>query len=87
MWYITNTAIIPPKKPLSYGWTDMPNRVGQSGIFLILIFKNDPKNTKIEQKIWHFLLKNFGKIFWLISKNFQLKFLDFGQKTADFTKF
>ena len=40
-----------------------------------------------EQKIWHFLLKSFGEIFWLIFKNFQLKFLDFGQKTADFTKF
>ena len=31
--------------------------------------------------------KSFGKIFWFIFKNFQPKFLDFGQKTANFTRF
>ena len=35
----------------------------------------------------HFLQTNFWKIFWLIFTNFQLKFLDFDKKMADFTRF
>ena len=65
-----------------YRQTDLPSRVGRLDIFIIIISgsKNDPKNTKILKKICHFLQKNFGKIFWLTFRNFQLKFLDFGQK-------
>ena len=49
-------------------------------------FKNKNKNKKQNKKLTFFAEK-FGKIFWLIFKNFQLKFLDFGQKMADFTRF
>ena len=38
------------------------------------------KTFKKMKKIWQFLQKNFGKIFWLTFKNFQPKFLDFGKK-------
>ena len=62
-----------------YGRTDLPSRVGRAFFFLISGSKIDPKNTNILKRIWHFLHKNFGKIFWLIFKNFQLKCLDFGQ--------
>ena len=41
------------------------------------------QNTKT---IWHFLHKKFGKIFWIVFKNFQLKYLDFGQKNGWFDK-
>ena len=85
------------KKKLFYRQTDLPKRVGWSGVFVfVFVFlvsgsKNDIKNTKIstkkKKKTWHFLQKNFGKIFWLFLKYFQLEVLDFDQKTADFIRF
>ena len=53
-------------------------------IFIISGSKNDLKWHKFWIKVWHFLQENFEKIFWLVFKNFQLKFLDFGQKRADY---
>ena len=47
---------------------DLSSRVGRSSFFLIYIYiyiflisgsKNDPKNTKVLKKIWHFLQKKF----------------------------
>ena len=71
------------KKTLFYQRTDLPSRVRQLGIFSISDTKNDPKNTKIskkKKKKRHFLQKHFGKILFS-------KVSDFGQKTADFTRF
>ena len=42
--------------------------------------------TQKFQKIWYFLQQNFGKIFGLIFKNFQLNFLDIGQQNGWFYK-
>ena len=42
------------------------------------------------QKFWKnltFLQKTSGKVFWLSFKNFQLEFLDFGQKMTNFARF
>ena len=67
---------------------DLPSRVGRSGFFFFLTFfisgnKNNPKHTKISKKSDIFC-RILEKYFLLIFDNFQLKFLDFGQKTADF---
>ena len=70
-----------------YGRMALPSRVGRSGFFFFSGSKSDSKNTKISRKIGLFLQKNFVKIFWLIFKKIQPKFLDFGQKPADFTRF
>ena len=68
------------------GRTCQVGSVGRAGVFILFYFffisgsKNYPKNTKLskKKKIYVFLQKNFKKIFWLIFKKFQLKFLDFG---------
>ena len=66
------------KQKMFYGQMDLPSRVCLLGVclfvclFVFSIF---------------FFQKNFGKIFWLIFKKFQIKCLDFGQKMADFTRF
>ena len=87
------------KKTLFYGRTDLPSRVGRSvgRLLLLLLFfppfisgsKMTLKHENFEKKSDLFCKKKKkkGGIFWLIFKHFQLKFSDFGQKTADLTRF
>ena len=51
------------------GRTFQVGSLGQD-IFPLSGGKNDPKKYKSLQKIWCFLQKIFGKIFWIIFKSF-----------------
>ena len=73
---VENNTIRPPKKPLFYGWTDLPSRVSRSGVFVFVYFffpgiKNNPKNIKILKKIRQFCRKVLGKYVDLFSKIFR----------------
>ena len=67
--------------------------IGQAFFFLMsfLVAKMTPKTPKFQKNKKKnrnfFCRKNFRKTFGLSFKNIQLKYLDFGQKTADFTRF
>ena len=51
--------------------TDLPSRVGLSGVFFFSGSKNDPKNTKILKKnLTFFCQKNLEKYFELVSNIF-----------------
>ena len=73
------------KKNLFYERTDLPSKVGWAIFFSGS--KNDPKHNNFENKSDNFCRKVLGKYFDSFSKIFQQKLLDFGQKTADFTRF
>ena len=69
------------KETLFYGRTDLPSRVGRSGLFFQIIFffflvvKMSPlKTQKSLKKMWQFFDKYFGK-FSVIFTNYQAKFL------------
>ena len=54
-------------------------------MFFVFVFiysgsKNYPENTKISKKVWNFLQKNFGKIFWLTLKKISAKIIRFWSK-------
>ena len=57
-------------KTLIYRQMDLPSRVGRSDVFFFLEAKMILKTQYFEKKSDIFLQKNFGKIFWLIFKNF-----------------
>ena len=70
------------KNKLFYGQADLSSRVGRSGVLFVCVFKFlVAKITQITLKT-----RKFRKIS-LIFKNFQVIFLDIGQKPTDFTRF
>ena len=83
---VTKTSLgykIKNKNKKNYFMGGRTCQVGSVGraFFFFSGSKNDPKNTKkIWKKIGPFLQKSFCKIYWLIFRNFQPKFLDFGKK-------